>query len=134
MTTPPVNTALRNVWLTIRRSHGEVIRYRDGDLVIEGTEEKPLKAVPTTPDNIQVDGGGDIVSFASEELQFLIDPLELVDENGEQVEPRSGATIEIIRLEATYLLKPADGTDEVWRYSDPSRLWYRVHTQKTNHA
>ncbi|MEC7395574.1 MAG: hypothetical protein VX930_03685 [Pseudomonadota bacterium] len=126
---PCGNAALRYLWTDIRKLKGELIRYVDGDLVIAGTQQKPLKAVPTRPDYVQTDGGGD-VTIGVQELDWLIDPEELVDENGTKLEPRDGARIEFLRYGTEYEIRAIQGTEEAWRYSDPSRTWIRIHTGK----
>ena len=123
MAIPPANTPQRNVWLTIRRLRGEEVSYRRGDLSID------LVAVPTRPDALQLDGPEQI-TFKSDELQFLIDPAELVDENGIQVEPQLTDTIEIKRWQTKYKVQPTQKVTEAWRWSDPLRTWRRVNTAK----
>lgn len=135
MNTPPTNTPQRNLWLSIRKLRGELISYSDGDLVIgdEATsidDANACVAVPTRPDALQLDGADDQSTFGSDELQFLIAPDELVDENGERFEPAEGAIIKLLRFGDEYRIQPTDGTVKSWRWSDSLRTWYRINAAK----
>ena len=119
MTTSATPTPERLAWLTIRKQRGEECTYKSGDLVID------LVAVPTRPDATQIDAADNLV-LGSKELQFLIDPAELVDENGAQVEPELNDEITIKRFNQAYRCAPNGSSDDVWRWSDPRRTWRRI--------
>lgn len=122
--TTPAATPQRMAWLTLRRIRGESITYRDGDLAVE------LVAVPTRPEALQVDSGESLV-VSSRELDWLVDPDELVDADGLRVEPRTGATI--TRLSGdVYRIAPTNVSDDAWNWSDPLETWRRIHSAKRN--
>lgn len=116
-------TAQRLAWLTLRKYRGEAITYTRGDLIISG-----LVAVPTRPDAVQIDAG-DGLGISSRNLDFLIDPAELIDETLAQVEPRQGDRItrangDVFRVQAT------NGQDDPWHWSDPLETWRRINSNK----
>ena len=115
-------TPQRLAWLTLRRVRGEKIEYRDGDLVIN------LVAVATRPDARQVDAGTEFVVRTSD-LDWLVDPAELIDEAGAPVEPQHRAKITRANGEVFRTL-PADSSDDTWRWSDPAHTWMRIHSLK----
>lgn len=113
----------RRHWLTLRALYGEPVTYRAGDLVIE-----ELVAVPARVDGQQVATAEESV-VSSRGQDWLIDPAELVDESGEQVEPAHGHTIERESGEV-YKVQPTDTAQDVWRWSDGSHTWRRVHSER----
>lgn len=112
----------RLAWLTIRRQRGEKVTYTRGDLSIE------MVAVATRPETRQIDGGEQFVT-QSRELDWLVAPDEMVDEDGTQIEPAKRATITRASGEV-YRVMPTDSTEHSWRWSDPTHAWRRIHTQQ----
>jgi hypothetical protein len=117
----------RRHWLTLRALHGEPVVYRAGDLVI-GAGDTPLIAVPARVDGVQV-STGDALTVTSRSQDWLIDPDELIDESGDRVEPRHGHTIGR-RSGEVYKVQPTDTAEDVWRWSEGSQTWRRVHSER----
>lgn len=133
MASPTIANTYRRHWLTLRERYGERVRYTAGDLVINGPTDRRLKAVPARVDGQQV-SLSDASTVTSRSQDWLLDPAELVDENGDQIEPKHGHKLE--RLDdagdvvETYRVQPTDTADDVWRWSDGTHAWRRVHSER----
>lgn len=134
MASPSITNTYRRHWTTLRARYGERVRYTAGDLVIVGTTELPLKAVPARVDGQQV-SLNDASTVTSRSQDWLFDPAELVDENGDQIEPKHGHQIERLSDDGTivletYRVQPTDTAEDVWRWSEGTHTWRRVHSER----
>lgn len=112
----------RIAWQALRAARGEPIRYTAGSIVVD------LVAVKTRPAANQVDTADGIV-YESREWDWLMDPAELVNTNGETIEPARGH--KITAADGTeYKPQPSGATETVWRWSDGLHTWRRVHTEQ----
>jgi hypothetical protein len=122
---PPHAALLRLAWRTLQAQRGETITYHVGSysIVIE------RKAVLTRPVTQQVDTGENL-AIESRAWDWLIDPDDLVDANGDRLEPDRGHRIE--REDGIkYSVQPSDAGALAWRWSDGSHTWRRVHAEET---
>lgn len=133
MASPSVTNVYRRHWLTLRERYGQRVRYTAGDLVIVGPTDKLLMAVPARVDGQQV-SLSDASTVTSRSQDWLFDPAELVDEDGDQIEPKHGHQIEVLNADGTvkeaYRVQPTDTAEDVWRWSEGTHTWRRVHSER----
>ncbi len=121
---PPHAALLRLALRTLQAQRGETITYHIGSYSIEIE-----KAVLTRPISQQVDTGENM-AIESRAWDWLIDPADLVDADGEQIEPSRGHRIE--RQDGTkYSIQPSDAGALAWRWSEGSHTWRRVHAEES---
>lgn len=122
MAVPPSAALLRLALRVLKEQRGETVTYTVAGYSIE------LVGVLTRPTAQQTDMAEDAV-IESRAWDWLIDPAELLDADGEQIEPARGH--KITRADGTvYLIQPSDVSDLCWRWSDGQRTWRRIHSEE----
>lgn len=119
--TAPALTLQQLLWRTLLKTRGELVTYKAA-----GVELANLAVIITRPGEAQVDLD-DNFTLESKQWDILIDPAKLVDSSGNTFEPSLGH--QIIRTGGlVYRVKPGDGANTCWRWSDGLHTWRRVHT------
>lgn len=121
-TAPPSAALLQLAWRVLKAQRGERVTYHAGSYSVE------LTAVLTRPTAAQVDTNEDAV-IESRAWDWLIDPADLIDADGETIEPARGNKIE--RSDGTvYRIQPSDARGLCWRWSEGQHTWRRTHTEQ----
>lgn len=121
MSTSVQASVARLHWRNLLALYGEDVTYVRGDLSI------PLRAVPATPRAKQVSGEETIV-FGSKQMHWLVHPDDLKD-GDTPIEPKRGDKIQRPSGQR-FVVSPADGGDDVWRWADGACTWRRVQTEE----
>jgi hypothetical protein len=106
---------------TLLAARGEPVTYSAGSYSVE------LRAAKTRPAGSQVDAAEGF-QIESRAWDWIVDPSELLDAGGEQLEPKAGHKITTADG-AEYRVQPSDGSELAWRWSDGLHTWRRVHTE-----
>jgi hypothetical protein len=89
----------------------------------------PLVAIAGTSAHAIDGGAGALIEYQSRD--YLVKARELVDSQGNPVEPASGDSIEEIDTGYVHLVKLPSASDPVWRWADVARVRRRIHTKQT---
>ena len=115
-------TAERLAWRSLLRMRGEEVVYR-----VNESLSIPLRAVVSRPQNRAMSIEQDDGFLLARTWQVLVDPIDLVDRNGNAVEPRVGheSTAESGDV---YRLTNNDQSDTCWRWSSAAHTFLRLNT------
>jgi hypothetical protein len=120
--------ALTNAIATLARTCGQAIVYKAGAVSIEIAD-----AILGSSLHESEQATGAMIRVKS--TDWLIDPAKLQDEDGDAIEPTAGHYIEhtVSGIKRTYEVNPF-GSNPCWRFSEPSRDRYRIHTREIPNA
>jgi len=118
--TTPAERAVLNMHRAQRRTYGKTVTYR------RGIQEVELTAVLGESEFPRTDSEGLTTEEISQDFILMVSEL-ILDEVA--VEPEPGDQIEVDGF-GTFAVRSPGGSEPAWRFSDPTRKLYRIHTQE----
>lgn len=116
---PPVSTTQRQGFLAALRAAGQAFGFTNATVTLED-----VLLIRTKPESNQVDAS-DLIAIESKEWDFLGDPNDFVDTEGNFVEPTMGCLI--TALDGTvYRVQPRGTFNASWRWSDGQKTFMRI--------
>lgn len=116
---PPVSATQRQGFLAALRAAGQAFDFTNGTTTLEG-----VLLIRSKPESNQVDAS-DLVAIESKEWDFLGDPEDFRDNDGNFVEPTDGCLI--TALDGTeYRVQPRGTFNKSWRWSDGQKTFIRI--------